>query len=701
MTCAGKLCCCYSSVALLLLSNRIDRKLEKHFEFKAFIFSFEPSEWCFGVEESLDGNARIIDVTDDLTGEPHEIAKQNIPMYVNEIGHNKNYKQNVHALDKDDRAVHYFLHITKPMKPGDSIECLVDYFKVYESVRERKGYGLANRKGIKSDEDFATAILRNFVERKDMEELVFNLGMGEIFIILEWLDSIRSQLVEITDSFILKKDWNGVLPDSIPTAQQFVALVRFEWLAQPFRNRLEIIEAEILARENYAPTNAIFRQCTEWIDNMKWKSCVPFILKLNHFEDLTDRRGKKVKEVFDREIIEEICFNVKDRLVRPLADCMWCPMARRLTETISKTIYLLKHTYGEGSTEMKNKLFDLCMIQAKSSAALAFDGELANLEFDPDVSKGTSFSQNDLIAFCGFKPKSPFFKDNTTTPKGLTAAAVELQVYHDAVELGLEPCLDPVQFEHRTEGNVVITGGLATERQDGFHKLIGIPRSVGAAIRHSFGVNETWYIIHQIIFVIDAFASKFLRDSKYSLETICLHLGVDVCMARHAVERGVRTYEESRKVKAETRRSKPPKRRMPKDKSSGSSKPAKRPPSGPPKTRVNNVLFWQIVWTCLKDELGWTLEHGNRPNDIYACPPGVTRGSGFKPRVDFFDSLPQIIMFIETDTRWKDKPEVVRCLQLYEQCKNLCEQLKAKKSLPKFDNKEKMVEWLIEQQLKA
>jgi hypothetical protein len=296
-------------------------------------------------------------------------------------------------------------------------------------------------------------------------------------------------------------------------------------------------------------------------------------------------------------------------------------------------------------------------------------------------------------------------KDNTTTPKGLTGAIVELQAYYDAVELGLEPCLDPAQFKHRTEGNVVITDGLATARQDGFHKLIGVPRSVGTITRHSFGVNETWYIIHQIIFVIDAFASKFLCESKYSLETICLHLGVDVGMARHAIERGVRIYSESLKVKAETRRNKASKgrRQKSKDKSSGSNKPAKRTSIGPPKSsKANNKsLFWQIVWSCLKDELGWTLEHGNRANDIYAFPPGVSRGRGFKNRVDFFDSSLQIMTFIETDTRWKDRPEVVQCLKLYEQCKNLLEQLRANKSLPKFNNTEKMVEWLIEQRLKA
>jgi hypothetical protein len=49
-------------------------------------------------------------------------------------------------------------------------------------------------------------------------------------------------------------------------------------------------------------------------------------------------------------------------------------MARRLTETLSKTIPLLKHTDGEVSTQMKNKLFDLRIIQAKSAAALTLNG---------------------------------------------------------------------------------------------------------------------------------------------------------------------------------------------------------------------------------------------------------------------------------------------------------------------------------------
>ena len=60
----------------------LDRKPVTHFDVKSFILGYEPSEWCFGVDEKLfDRQDQIIDITDDLTGKPHELAQENIPMH--------------------------------------------------------------------------------------------------------------------------------------------------------------------------------------------------------------------------------------------------------------------------------------------------------------------------------------------------------------------------------------------------------------------------------------------------------------------------------------------------------------------------------------------------------------------------------------------------------------------------------------------
>ena len=64
-----------------------DRKTEHDFDVKDFIFGHEPCSWNFAVDAQLDGANQIVDITDDSTGEPHDIAKSNICMYVNEVGH--------------------------------------------------------------------------------------------------------------------------------------------------------------------------------------------------------------------------------------------------------------------------------------------------------------------------------------------------------------------------------------------------------------------------------------------------------------------------------------------------------------------------------------------------------------------------------------------------------------------------------------
>ena len=58
-----------------------DRKIEDFFVLKSFIFSNVPAEWSFGALEMLSGMPQIIDITDDVTGHPSELAKKEIPMY--------------------------------------------------------------------------------------------------------------------------------------------------------------------------------------------------------------------------------------------------------------------------------------------------------------------------------------------------------------------------------------------------------------------------------------------------------------------------------------------------------------------------------------------------------------------------------------------------------------------------------------------
>ena len=52
----------------------------------------EPHEWAYSTDEK--GNV-LIDITDDTTGQIHDIARQNTSVYVNEVGHASDLHENV------------------------------------------------------------------------------------------------------------------------------------------------------------------------------------------------------------------------------------------------------------------------------------------------------------------------------------------------------------------------------------------------------------------------------------------------------------------------------------------------------------------------------------------------------------------------------------------------------------------------------
>jgi hypothetical protein len=87
------------------------------------------------------------DITDDWTGELHDIARRHIPPYVNEIC-SPLETPTVHARHDCEGALHYLLgHAGKDDAPFQlradgktEIEVFVDYGPKYEKVRLRKGF---------------------------------------------------------------------------------------------------------------------------------------------------------------------------------------------------------------------------------------------------------------------------------------------------------------------------------------------------------------------------------------------------------------------------------------------------------------------------------------------------------------------------------------------------------------------------------
>jgi hypothetical protein len=624
---------------------------------KSFLFNFEPNEWSFGVSEKLCGQSQIIDITDDLTGEPHEIAKQNIPMYVNEIGHNKTLKHTVHSRDLCDRVVEYYLKIEEPMKKGETIEVFVNYFDLYEENRVRKGYGIANIKGReKGDDHLPSLTRRNFKERQDMESSIEELAPMELYVMIEWLDSIRQGLHEFVNKF-LRDSRNGrdSLPSSCPTAQQFIAIRRLHWLSALFKSR-----NDVLKEAPYAPVvgRCVFEQCGDLISRMIWPEWGALFTMFARNPSLEDSKGVNVKNLFDREVVEELCYAVKEKLLSPMDESVWCNVAIQLTRNICDATATAEDPSHPCSTPEK-------LAQAYMAAAIKAAQEVRNpsnlglLAFDSNFKGDCGVSDEVLEAYQNGRMPSASLVNRSASEKVLVAR--DLQV------IGQAPSISP-------EGN---------------HELIGVPSPASGFANQQ--LQETWYLCWQVVFVVDAFARKFLVNSScYSLEDLCSRLGINVATASLAIAKGLKVIKKpakrgrSRKTEDRNDTARPKKS---KNEASQSNKPALE--------RANNKLFWNIIWPRLKDELHWHLEHGNRENDFYACPPGVTRGQGFSTRVDFFDSVTQIIHFLKSSPKWSIMPQIQSCLEDYYKCKDFYDSAKGAK--PNFQNQEGWTNWLRNQ----
>jgi len=102
------------------------------------------------------------------------------------------------------------------------------------------------------------------------------------------------------------------------------------------------------------------------------------------------------------------------------------------------------------------------------------------------------------------------------------------------------------------------------------------------------------------------------------------------------------------------------------------------------KLRNGSKLFYLVVWKTLEKN-GWTLAAGKRQSDKYFLPPGIKKSKGYKVRVDYFDSVSQVLRFLKTNEEWKGKTEIIDCMKIFDKCQQLQKSTKGSKNL-EIDN---------------
>lgn len=301
----------FNSYTLQLLNTMFkyrpsDRKPKLHFDFKVFIHDNEPSEWSYGVNELINSQTQMIDITDDATGEIHSDAFVSTPTYVNEVGHDPSLQslRNVHIVSKHDRSIHYYVCIREEqaMMKGQTVELFTNYGAEYEAIRERKGYSSANLAGkVGSDEDGSGwRLYRNFVEREAIEQDISTIEVRDCHSLCEFInDRIYEPII---------KHMAGSLGRL--KARVLIARQRIHWISQRMERRLQKWESSTwLNKEQGDLISSIRKTIQPW----QFKLVPAMLSSLNH-----DSRM-----FITGELMEELLYESLLQETNPLDECVW------------------------------------------------------------------------------------------------------------------------------------------------------------------------------------------------------------------------------------------------------------------------------------------------------------------------------------------------------------------------------------------
>ena len=518
-------------------------------------------------------------------------------------------------------------------------------FSISFRIRERKGYGERNKNGlVRSDDHFATLLERNFVDRYDMVEVIYEIQTSlDLYLLSEFLEGIRAKLAEIVDAFIkeIQSSTNAV---SVPYAQQIIALRRLNWLKPFFLKKIESFQKRTIVTS--PAEKPVLRQCAANVQKLDWKSWGTLMDLLEKHPNLVDGKGLNVRSKFRAEVTEDICYGASSSLICPCNEEVWCDAATTLTHDLC--FIIARDRWNHETRSCPSDLHEAIVKRVvKASKEIRSEQSVEALRFDTDIWKRYVLNNRGSIA-----------KESRGTSCLLVLA---------------DDCKGP---EKRLPVPYVLKGNLSM-----------------SAARVQGRIHKPWYLARQVLFLADVLAQRYLADkSSYSFDTLRESIGLTPEEASMFFKRDIELDLESScfygtdfddiystgnklvdkfeeraiRQRSENKEDKVKKKKKKKKQRTGAA-PVKR------------LLFWDVLINGLK-KLGWDIEKGNRDHDWYLLPPGVQRGKGFKPRIDFFDSAPLVIKCLKTDIRYCQQPPITRLVEDYTMCLGEYDKMKNLKS---------------------
>jgi hypothetical protein len=513
--------------------HRIAERLpEDAFNLKSFIFSNDPDEWSFTLAEPLDNMLQFVDITSHETGEPSGFAKEHILMYgklsfqpdgiqstkrthtneeslvphqVNEVGHSKLYNQNVWIEESDSDVVVYYLKAK--LQLGKTVELLTNYSWAYEGVREKRGYGLRNiLEGVKPN-SHADRLQRGFADREHVNRRI------------DCTDSI--QRLPIINA-MTEANVAGALQEQISPKQR-VATQRICWIAQQVWHKLQRMKGTTADKSLFMRYEMEMKKQLDTFQ-ASFVDLVRPVLKLGNVD-----LGNATNQALEYEQVEEICFGVRDKLHMVKEDGVYCTIANSLIDTLCKhTASLMAMEIGmqealgkfyEAAREAKGEILEC--VRMCDVASLQFTSGVVDGSLEGSTERFQSNFASNVDASLAF------FIQNSTIPKGIVAAlskarSMPTELLDILIASASSKCFVMKRCDEHPDFG-------------GMNKLASVP-SEATGINSPNDINEEWYIYTQVVWIVDVFASQYLKGSLYSIRKLARELDVDLKQAELVVE---------------------------------------------------------------------------------------------------------------------------------------------------------------------
>lgn len=492
-------------------------------------------------------------MTDDITGLPHHIAKANIPMYVNEVGHSLLNKQTVFSTDSDNGgAVNYniALYDGLALEKDSCIELLANYFDTYEETRKLEGYGLDNLyHGLPCGEDLARRIQNGISDRDDILHLLDSIPPIRIADAVERIDELTHKpIAHLLGQFLSRSGSVDI------SCLQISANRRIQWLGRACLQELQALEKKLdrdfelgtIGEGDCFVRRLSIIQAREVLSG--WTSN-DYVFRDGRVDNRmlgSDRIS--IAHTLRMESQEEVCYELRDKLVDAFNDAYWCPISRELMNELIEIVHMGDRPpwcdAEEFGANSRSHMATQCLravAKATENVHKAMEGQRSALYFSSGLTEDHVIcgKLSDILAVC--KSSDAFFLDCTRLPKSFVAEVACRLTYLEALHLVGDPCNPSLgdRVISSSEPLVMVRTAELTGKHSDLSKIASVPCTLSASDERE--INVEWYLLWQVAYPAVVFIRRYAPTiAEQITDQICDAANLKRQWIDFALDRGIR-----------------------------------------------------------------------------------------------------------------------------------------------------------------